>query len=137
MTRSPQSLFLYLIRDTMVEPVHKTSFTNATGYILSILFTSHRAHHIAENWRSRFSLVLLLAITANTPASNGNMSIHVANVRMENPTTSTVKVIGHSLCDTHAHLSFIEYATITITVSAQDTALVKSLCNKKYSTQHA
>ena len=94
--------------DTMVDPVHSTSLTSATGYIFNILFTSQSAHHIAENWRSLFSLDLLFAITAKIPASSGNTSIHVAKVRIENNVTAMVKEIAVSLCDTHVHFPFIE-----------------------------
>ena len=72
-------LFLYRISDTIVDTVLKKSFKKATGYILKALFSSQNRHHNSENWRNRLSVARLFAITANTPAKSGKISLVVGS----------------------------------------------------------
>ena len=94
--------------DIMLDDVHNTSLTNATGYTFKILFINQRAHHIAEKKRRLCSSDLLLAITAKTPASNGKISFHPAKVTSEKLIIATIKVAKQIRLDTHVHFPFIE-----------------------------
>ena len=121
--------------ETTVDAVQKRSFTNATGYILSMLLSSQHKHHSTENWRSRFSVDRLLAITAKTPAKRGKISVHLLKDNNENPEIRTIKktmVIGEFA---QRHLSLLEKTPSIMALNAHATALVKSPCSRKWATQ--
>ena len=110
----------------MVEIRVKKSLINATKYIFKVLFNSQDKHHSIENWRKRFSLDLLFAITANMPANSGNISLHTAKLSNENPESITINAaILHGLV-AHFHLSFLENTASIKALSAQAIALVAS-----------
>ena len=118
-----------------VDRVQRKSFTNATGYILNVLLSSQNKHHKRENWRNLFSEPLLFAITANTPASNGKISLQVWKEIKENAVKIAINTAMLTGPVTHAHLSFLEKRASIMALSPQAIALIGSFCIKKYATQ--
>ena len=119
------------MRATTVETVQRKSLTNATGYILKVLFRSQDRHQKRENCLRRFSSERLLASTRKTPAKSGKISDHAAKLRSEKPQISTMDPPMTRGLDTHFHASFFAKTASMAALSAQAIALVRSPCSKK------